>query len=214
MNSKNAILHSPRFDQLASELAKVSRFLAERGWSPAMSSNYSAKIDHEHIAISRTGVNKFVMTPQDVIVIDRAGEVVAPAAARSSAETLIHTTIYEALPGVEAVLHTHSPENTRLSLRYKDMGQITFEGYEMQKGLYGNETHETLTLIPILPNAQDMKAYAKDVSHLLQKHKNIHGFLIAGHGLYTWGENLTITQRQVETFEFLFRCRALELMGV
>jgi len=31
-----------------------------------------------------------------------------------------------------------------------------------------------------------------------------HGFLMAGHGLYTWGENLAAARRQIEVLEFLF----------
>jgi len=31
-----------------------------------------------------------------------------------------------------------------------------------------------------------------------------HGFLMAGHGLYTWGENIAAARRQIEVLEFLF----------
>jgi methylthioribulose-1-phosphate dehydratase len=92
--------------------------------------------------------------------------------------------------------------------------EISFEGYEMQKGLEGISSHEQKIVIPILPNAQDMQAFSLVVENLFRKHPKMHGFLIAGHGLYTWGSNLKIARRQVETFEFLFRCRALEISGV
>jgi methylthioribulose-1-phosphate dehydratase len=42
--------------------------------------------------------------------------------------------------------------------------------------------------------------------------KSIHGFLIAGHGLYTWGSTLAEARRHVEVFEFLFAL-ALRLEG-
>ncbi len=214
MNTSDQILRSPQFTKIAGEMAAVGRFLADRGWSPATSSNYSTKIDPDHIALTRTGVDKFKMTSEDVIIVNRSGEVLAPREQRASAETLIHTTIYNHVPTAEAILHTHSPENTRLSLHFLNHGEVIFEGYEMQKGLEGNSTHEQKVHVPIVPNAQDMQAFSLVVEDLFRKSPKMHGFLIAGHGLYTWGSSLKLAQRQVETFEFLFRCLTLEMAGV
>jgi methylthioribulose-1-phosphate dehydratase len=33
-----------------------------------------------------------------------------------------------------------------------------------------------------------------------------HGFLIRGHGLYTWGKDVFSARRHVEIYEFLFEC--------
>lgn len=202
------------FDRIATELAEVGRFLAKSGWSPATSSNYSARLSEDRIAISRTGVNKFTMTPSDVIVVNARGEVVELQSERASAETLIHTTIYAERPDAQCVLHTHSPENTRLSMLLAEDGILIFEGYELQKGFEGVKTHATTERVPILPNAQDMKAFAMDVYGLLQREHTIHGFLIAGHGLYTWASDIATARRHIETYEFLFKCKCLELMGV
>jgi methylthioribulose-1-phosphate dehydratase len=32
------------------------------------------------------------------------------------------------------------------------------------------------------------------------------GYLIAGHGLYTWGADVAEARRHVEAFDFLFTC--------
>ena len=34
----------------------------------------------------------------------------------------------------------------------------------------------------------------------------LHGYLVAGHGLYAWGRNMKEAHRHVEAFEFLFDC--------
>ncbi|MEL7265147.1 MAG: class II aldolase/adducin family protein, partial [Planctomycetota bacterium] len=39
-----------------------------------------------------------------------------------------------------------------------------------------------------------------------------YGFLIRGHGLYTWGRDLFAARRHVEIFEFLFDCVCREQM--
>jgi methylthioribulose-1-phosphate dehydratase len=66
--------------------------------------------------------------------------------------------------------------------------------------------------LPILPNSQDMRAFSESLTKVLAP--NIHGFLIAGHGLYTWGQDLASARRHIETFEFLFECLGHEHAGV
>lgn len=214
--------NTAQFDQASTALAKVGRFLAERGWSPATSSNYSQKLDEHWIAITRSGINKYDMAPADVIVIDNDGQM-APnspfspdpsTSVKPSAETLIHTAIYKKCPTARAVLHTHSPTNTRLSLKFRTVGHISFLGYEMQKGLAGIADHEAEVQVPILENSQNMVAFAKEVEDLFSRQPHMQGFLIAGHGLYTWGKDLPEAQRHVEAFEFLFECKTLEISGV
>jgi methylthioribulose-1-phosphate dehydratase len=41
------------------------------------------------------------------------------------------------------------------------------------------------------------------VETTLRQHADAHGFLLGGHGLYTWGENLPQAKRHLEIFEFL-----------
>jgi methylthioribulose-1-phosphate dehydratase len=212
LNSKNN--SNANLDKVASEIAEVGRFLASRGWSPATSSNYSVRLNNELQAITKTGINKYQMSSQDIMAIDSAGNVVSPLDARSSAETLIHTAIYKNRPEAQAILHTHWARNTRLSLKFLSEKKIEFSGYEMQKGLGKNRTHLATEIVPILPNAQDMVIFSREVEKLLHEFPHIHGFLIAGHGLYTWAPDLRTCQRHVETFEFLFECLTLELAGI
>ena len=97
------------------ELVDVIRYLSQKGWVPATSSNFSTKIDAHHISISRSGVDKSEFMEDDLIVIDFEGEVLFPKGERSSAETLIHTAIYNHFENIDCVLHTHSVNGTLLS---------------------------------------------------------------------------------------------------
>lgn len=198
---------------IAAELAEVGRFFAHQGWSPATSSNYSVKINDETLAISRSGIDKFIMSENDVIEVNlKTGEPTKPNT-RSSAETLIHTAIYRLKPTASAVLHTHSAHNTRLSLKFAKQGELIFTGYELQKGLSGISDHSSQIRLPILNNAQDMVSFSKVVEKLLTEKNDIQGFLIEGHGLYTWGRSLNEAKRHIETFEFLMTCKILEITG-
>jgi len=75
----------------------------------------------------------------------------------------------------------------------------------MLKGLSGVKTHETTFDLVIFPNTQDIAALAKEVEGRLLDPENplCHGFLLSGHGLYTWGEDVAEARRHVEVLEFL-----------
>ncbi len=192
------------------ELLRAIVFFNQKGWSPATSTNYSVRstIADQYI-ISRSGVDKSLFSLNDLILINQKGEVLPPfnkSGIKSSAETEIHTALYAKYPSVNCVLHTHSILGTTLSQTMAGAGEIIFEGLEILKGLEGNKTHELSASLPIVPNSQEMKDILSSLNEHLTPELNIHGFLIAGHGLYTWGNDIATAKRHVETFEFLFEC--------
>ncbi|MFN5017663.1 class II aldolase/adducin family protein, partial [Bradyrhizobium sp.] len=46
---------------------EAGRRSAERGWVPATSGNFSIRVDAERIAVTRSGVDKGRLTPNDVL---------------------------------------------------------------------------------------------------------------------------------------------------
>jgi methylthioribulose-1-phosphate dehydratase len=198
------IATSPALAAVGEAMAETVRFLNSRGWTPATSSNFSALIPGyaDAIAISRSGVDKAGFSRADVMVVNRDGAVVWPQDARSSAETPIHLAVYD-LFGAGAVLHTHSVNATAFSLLHAGDRAVTFSGLELLKGFRGVTTHEARVEVPIFPNDQDMARFSAMMRAELPG-RAIPGFLIAGHGLYTWGETFPEARRHVEVFEFLF----------
>jgi methylthioribulose-1-phosphate dehydratase len=196
---------------LANELLEAIWFFNNKGWSPATSTNYSVRSssDPEKYIISRSGVDKSKFSLNDLITINPKGEVLFPfnkPGIKSSAETEIHTALYERYPEVNCVLHTHSVLGTVLSMNFQKEKQIHFENFEILKGLDGNATHELFEILPIVQNSQDMKDILKEVRIHFTDKPSVHGFLIAGHGLYTWGKDIATAKRHIETYEFLFEC--------
>ena len=104
------------------------------------------------------------------------------------------------------VLHTHSVNGTVLSKLYEHPGGLCLKDFEILKGLEGVCTHATEIWLPIFPNAQDIAQLAREAEIELRKHQPVYGFLLAGHGLYTWGETPAQAKRHAEVFEFLFAC--------
>lgn len=192
----------------ASELLEAIQFFNQKGWSPATSTNYSVRSEKkDEYIISRSGVDKSKFELSDLILITPNGDVLPPfnkPGIKSSAETEIHTALYEQFPDVNCVLHTHSVLGTVLSHKFQNEKQLVFEGFEILKGLEGNPTHELTEVLPIVPNSQVMSDILKNMKGRYAS--NVHGFLIGGHGLYTWGKDIAAAKRHIETFEFLFEC--------
>jgi methylthioribulose-1-phosphate dehydratase len=197
-----------RLGALAAEIIANVRELAQAGWTPATSSNFSRRLDDRHAAITVSGRDKGRLVDGDIMVVDFDGRPVATSH-RPSAETLLHTQLYRRFPEVGCVLHTHSPVQTIASRLYAGAGHVRLEGYELLKAFHGNHTHEAAIDVPVFANTQDMNALAAQVDALLDA-EALWGYLIDGHGLYAWGRDMAEARRHLEAFEFLFHCE-LEL---
>jgi len=191
-------------EQLAQEIIDAGRFLYGRGWSPATSSNYSTRLSATTALLTVSGKHKGQLGQDDVLVTDRSGNSLEPGK-KPSAETLLHTQLYRCKPQVGAVLHTHSVNATVLS-RLTAGDRVVFENYELQKAFAGVVTHESKVIVPIFENDQDIARLAAKVQPWLDAHSDCPGYLIRGHGLYTWGARMSDALRQIEAFEFLFEC--------
>lgn len=186
------------------EMVSCIHFLHQKGYAPATSSNYShRKKDQKGFHISVSGVDKGAFTKNHFMEVSLEGKPVSDNR-RPSAETLLHAMIYQKLAEVGCVLHTHTVYNTVMSSIFEKAGCLTLEGYEVLKGLPGIKTHETSIEVPVFPNAQDMPALVRQIEAYWDQNPDMKGFLLGGHGLYTWGNSIASAKRHVEVFEFLF----------
>jgi len=191
------------------DLCRVVAELAAQGWCQGTGGNFSVTLEREpvRLLITRSGVHKRHLTPDDLMLVGPRGRAVAGETAQPSAEAALHAVIVPAT-GAGAVLHVHSVPNTLLGEHFLKQGGFALRGYEMLKGLEGVTTHEAEVSVPVLRNSQDMDGLAEEVERLLAARPGLRGFLLAGHGLYAWGDSLAQAHRHVEIFEFLFECAA------
>jgi methylthioribulose-1-phosphate dehydratase len=106
------------------------------------------------------------------------------------------------------VLHTHSVNSTVLSrlISNNPGGDLILEGLEVLKAFPGITTHSTRVVIPVFANDQDMERLSTQVALRLGEANMAPGYLIAGHGLYAWGDSVQSALRHLEALEFLFAC--------
>ena len=195
----------PTKNNHVTELIECGREFYRRGWVMGTSGNFSALIDREpmRVCITASGNHKGKLNETNFIEIDGYSNVVK-GDGKPSAETSVHLAIYELLPAVRSILHTHSVWGTLLSDQYYERGAIEIEGYEMLKGLAGVKTHEHKERVPIIDNTQDYDLLGQQIDEVIRNNKDIHGVYLRRHGLYTWGESIAEADRHIEIFEFLF----------
>lgn len=194
---------SKAFESAASTMAEVGREFHVRGWVLGTSGNFSAVLHREPLwlAITSTGSDKGHLSVGQILELDETLTVFR-GEGRPSAETALHLAIVRGRQA-GAVLHTHSVWSTVLSGWHASKGGVVIEGYEMLKGLDGIHTHKHREWLPIVENSQDMHELAQEISQTLEENPSAHGFLLRGHGLYTWGADLAEAKRHIEIFEFL-----------
>lgn len=193
---------------LVKELCESGQDFHRRGWSLGTSSNFSAVASRDPLILLMTGsgYDKGRLEPGHFTLVGGDGNTLDPALPRPSAEALLHTALARAA-GAGSVLHTHSVAATVLSEAVVARAELVIEGYEMLKGLAGITTHDTRVALQVFANTQDIAALSRTVEHRLTRPANPlrHGFLMAGHGLYTWGESIAAARRHLEVLEFLMQ---------
>jgi methylthioribulose-1-phosphate dehydratase len=202
-------LKTDEFFSKADELIAAGRFIDSKGWVPATSGNFSARLSNGNIAITVSGRHKGQLQRGDIMLIDPQGRPLD--GQKPSAETLLHTALYLRYPEVRAVLHPHSINATLAARLFKT--EIVLEDYELLKALAGIDSHETRISIPIFANDQNIPRLAARVEQFMDQRGDIHAYIIAGHGFYTWGGSVAETLRHLEALEFLFDCE-IRLHGV
>ena len=196
------------FQSCAQALVAAGQQLYTQGMVPATSGNFSARLTNNHLAITVSGRHKGKLTEQDIMQVDTNG--VSLDARRPSAETLLHVYIYRCFPDAQVVLHPHSVNATVLSRLCED--GLVLQDYEILKAFPGISTHECTVTVPVFDNDQNITRLAEKVDARLASLQDVPGYLIRGHGFYTWGNSMEDALRHVEAFEFLFECE-LRLRG-
>lgn len=201
--------YSQDFIKAATELCEAGRFIDSKCWVPATSGNFSARLSDGTIAITTSGKHKGHLQVGDIMLIDADAQ--SMDGKRPSAETGLHTALYQRYPEVNAILHPHSINSILVSRLFGK--RIVLEDYELLKALPDISTHDARIEIPIFANDQKIPRLAGVIDRYLDEVDECYGYIIAGHGLYTWGNSVADALRHLEALDYLFDCE-LRLHGV
>lgn len=95
-------------NKLRQDIVAIGRLMYEKGWVASNDGNISVRLDADRILCTPTGISKGRMAVDDLIICDMTGRKIAGQRERTS-EILMHLTIYQMRPDVQAVAHAHAP---------------------------------------------------------------------------------------------------------
>jgi L-fuculose-phosphate aldolase len=179
---------------LADERAQVcdyARRMVSDGLVVGTSGNVSVRVG-EHVAVTPTGVDYEVLTPEDITVVDLAGSVV-DGELRPTSELPMHLTVYRDAvdpdgADVTAVVHTHSLHATALSTVVDEVPAVHYILATIGPSVRvaGYATYGTPEL-------------AESMRKALQGRR---GCLLANHGTIAYGDGLAAAYHRVQQLEW------------
>ena len=194
-------------EALQEKLIDVIYKFNSNGWSEATSTNYSFRNPEQTdtYTITSSGKDKSIILTEDLMIVDKNGKAIEGYTdMKPSAETLLHTVLYDQDPNIQSILHTHSIHGTIISMLHAPEKEVKLAGFEVLKGIKGISTHESEVIVPIFANSQDIPKLSEEVREFYIQNPQMTGFLLEGHGFYTWGESIAEAKRHMEVFEYLF----------
>ncbi|MFI9509478.1 S-methyl-5-thioribose-1-phosphate isomerase [Nocardia sp. NPDC052566] len=186
-------------------IARTARQLYGQGWMPGTAGNISVRTGDSAV-ITGSGLSKGELTEQDMVTVHVADSAPVSAGQRRkpSAETTIHTAVYRTTDAA-AVVHVHPPCATTVSTQAGAAETVTtlrITDFELIKGL-GSADPAAID-IPVFPNWADVARIGADIERYLTENPSAPPVLgIAGHGITTWGDNLSQARDRAECLEAL-----------
>ena len=108
--------------EIKEQICDVCHKMWQLGWVAANDGNVTAMLDDGTLLATPTGMSKSFITPDKLIRIDRAGNILeAPNGLRPSSETKMHRRCYDKRSDVRSVIHAHPPGATGFAVAHKAM---------------------------------------------------------------------------------------------
>ena len=169
------------------EICNVGRWMYRRGFVVACEGNLSVRLDANRILVTPAGTCKGMLAPEDLLITDLNGRVIA-GAGRPSSEMQMHLLFYHSRPDVRAICHAHPPIATGFAAAGRALEEAVLPEVVMDLGAIPLAPYGT-------PGTMELSARLEPLVHT---HDAI---LLENHGVVTCGRDLTIAYHRMETVE-------------
>lgn len=179
--------------RLREQICHIGELMHRFQYIDATSGNISARLDHDRILATPSGLAKGFMKPDELIVVDMEGKKVGGGTAanrdlKPTSEILMHLEAFKQRPDVMGVVHAHPPTAIAMSIAGISFQQCTIP-----------EAIVVLGLVPTAPYSTPSSAENRDaISQLIVMHDAI---MLAYHGSLTVGPDVWTAYMRLETLE-------------
>ena len=186
--------------QHRADICIAGRWMYERGYIVACEGNLSVRLDEERILTSPTCMNKGMLSPDDLVIIDLEGRHVA-GDRKASSELAMHLLFYRMRPDVHAICHAHPATATGFAVAGRALDQALLPEVIVGMGQIPLVKYGT-------PGTPELSAAIEPyVPHY-------DALLLANHGAVTCGSDLITAFFRMETIEHFAKITlAAEMAG-
>jgi L-fuculose-phosphate aldolase len=202
--------------ELKQSICDIGSRIYNRGFAAANDGNITCRLNESEVLCTPTMCCKGFLQPDDICLIDMAGNQLAGRRKRSS-EALLHLEIMRARPDVQSVVHCHPPHATAFAITREPIPQAVSPEVEMFLGE-----------VPIAPyETPGGKKFAETVLPFVRQTNVI---ILANHGTVSYGESveraywwteildaycrILILSRQLGPIQYLSRQQIQELIDL
>jgi L-fuculose-phosphate aldolase len=186
----------PTRRQLEDELIACSHRLHQNGWVANHDGNITVRLDGGGFLATPTAISKADVAKENLIVVDDGGKVIR-GTRKAFSEVALHLFIYRQRPDVRAVIHSHSPYATALSVA----------GVEVLPTMLAEPVVSLGDRIPLVPYAKpkspestlNMQPFLADYDALV----------LERHGVMAYGSDLETAYLRMELVEHLARIQSI-----
>lgn len=187
------------FDIYKKKVVETAQSLTRKGYLMATGGNLSMRISGQKaFAITPSNYDYLKMTPDDICVLDFDQNVVE-GRLKPSVESAMHSAVYQARADVNAIIHTHQPYVSALTLIKAPIPAL----FDEQARFLGR----SVDIIPYAPSGTGLLKSAV-VKHV-KNHNN--AFMMQNHGALVFGHDM---DHAVHNVEILEKCALAYLLAI
>ena len=179
-NTKN--IHEHKHD-----IVQIGKMMYERRFIIAGDGNISVRIADDTILATPTALCKGMLSPDQIVKLDQAGNVLE-GEYQPSSEIKMHLAAYNTRPDINAVIHAHPPISTGFAVAGIPLDQLTLAEMVVNFGA-----------IPLAPyHSPSTAELAEAVAEKVQCYDAV---LMANHGVMTIGPDAYTAYHRLEMVE-------------
>jgi L-fuculose-phosphate aldolase len=182
------------------DICLAGRWMYDRGYIVACEGNLSVRLDDHRVLTTPTCMNKGMLAPSDLVVMDLEGRQLE-GDRKASSELAMHILFYRMRPDVNGICHAHPPTATGFAVAGRALDQALLP--------------EVIVGLGQIPLVKYGTPGTPELSAAIEPHvPHYDALLLANHGAVTCGPDLLTAFFRMETIEHFAKITlAAELAG-